>query len=57
MFSTLADNPEMGKRCDYIRNGYYKFPIGKHIIFYRRHVENITVIRVLHQSMDYEKHF
>ncbi|MCG8434648.1 MAG: type II toxin-antitoxin system RelE/ParE family toxin, partial [Gammaproteobacteria bacterium] len=32
----LAENPDIGKACDEIRDGYRKFPQGSHVIFYRQ---------------------
>jgi len=52
MFHQLADNPELGKRCDYIKRGYRKFPIASHVIYYRTASSQIEIIRVLHKRMD-----
>jgi toxin ParE1/3/4 len=56
MFNLLGDNPEMGKHCDYIHEGYLKFYIGKHVIFYRINNHIIEIVRILHESMDHNKH-
>ena len=49
----LAENPDIGKSCDEIRQGYRKFPQGSHVIFYRQTgSQQIKVIRILHKSMD-----
>ena len=54
-FLMLAQNPDLGISCDYIRNGYKKFPQGSHLIFYKRGTSaNILVVRILHKSMDYD---
>lgn len=54
-FFMLAQNPDLGISCDYIRSEYRKFPQGSHIIFYKRHAKNnILVVRILHKSMDYD---
>lgn len=54
-FTELSENPNLGLKCDYIKEGYRKFPQGSHIIFYRLSVDNIVeIIRVLHKSMDVE---
>ena len=58
VFHLLADNPSAGKKCDYIKPGYKQFPQGSHIIFYRAGTKNkISIIRVLHKSMDMEAQF
>jgi len=33
-FYLLAETPSVGKKCDYIKVGYRKFPQGSHIIFF-----------------------
>jgi toxin ParE1/3/4 len=58
-FLMLARKPNLGISCDYIRDGYKKFPqgshIGSHIIFYKCSTPaNILVVRILHKSMDYD---
>lgn len=40
-FHELANNPEIGKRCDEIRDHYLKHLCGKHIIFYKKSL-NVT---------------
>ncbi len=55
VFHFLAETPSVGKKCDFIKIGYRKFPQGSHIIFYREGTKNkITIIRILHKSMDVE---
>ncbi len=52
-FNQIAETPEIGVSCDYIRTGYRKFPQGSHIIFYKQNRNSIVeIIRVLHKSMD-----
>ena len=54
-FHFLAETPSIGKKCDYIKTGYRKFPQGSHIIFYREGTKSkIIVIRILHKNMDVE---
>jgi toxin ParE1/3/4 len=54
-FLMLARNRDLGASCDYIRDGYRKFPQGSHIIFYRHSAQSdILVVRILHKSMDYD---
>ncbi len=57
-FQKLAENPNMGINSDYIKEGYYKFPQGSHLIFYKSTSKrSITIVRVLHKSMDFESRF
>lgn len=49
----LADNPNLGSTCDYIRPGYRKFPVISHMIYYRLSSKKcVEVIRILHKHMD-----
>jgi toxin ParE1/3/4 len=57
-FFLLAQSPDLGASCDYIRQGYKKFPQGSHIIFYKlSNSASILVVRILHKSMDYDLRF
>lgn len=52
-FHQLADEPQMGSRCDYIREGYRKRPQGSHLVYYKDNKANqILIVRILHKSMD-----
>jgi toxin ParE1/3/4 len=56
-FNELSDKPTRGVKIDDIREGYYKYRIGKHLIFYRLvSKSDIEVVRILHQRMDVESH-
>ncbi len=52
----LAAHPERGKTIDYVRAGYRRYPTGAHIVFYKVIEGGIDVVRVLHRSMDIERH-
>ena len=47
----LADNPEVGRACDYVRPGLRRMEHGRHVLFYRIEAKEILVVRVLHQRM------
>ena len=52
-FWLLAENPDIGKSCDEIRDGYRKSPQGSHVIFYQQTgSQQIRVVRILHKSMN-----
>ena len=56
-FHDLADKPGLGRACDDIREGYFKYGVGKHVIFYRHtEEERIEIVRILHGRMDIEQH-
>lgn len=48
--------PELGSRIDAIRPGYRKRSAGSHVIVYRQERGLVTIIRVLHKSMDLRRH-
>lgn len=52
-FHLLADEPELGINCNYIREGYRKYPQSSHLIYYKEHkADQILIVRILHKSMD-----
>lgn len=48
----LAKDPDIGTTCDDIREGYRRFKIKRHIIFYKISLEILTIVRVLHERID-----
>jgi len=54
-FKRLVELPNLGRQCDEISAGYRQFPVGKHLIFYRTHPEEIEIVRILHERMDVEQ--
>jgi len=58
VFHLLAKSPSLGKQCDFIKEGYRKFPQGSHLLFYREASKSkIIIIRILHKNMDAESKF
>ena len=55
-FSALAETRTLGHTGDEIRPGYRKFHEGRHIIDYRAATDGIEIVRILHASMDVERH-
>ena len=55
-FAALAEFPTMGRSCEAIRPGYRKFHEGRHVIDYVLIPGGIKVVRILHASMDVERH-
>lgn len=50
-FLLLTETPKAGSACDNIREGYRKYPIIRHTIYYRETAYGIEVVRVLHGQM------
>lgn len=55
-FELLANKRDMGIERSNLRKDYYSILIHKHIIFYKKYNYGIRIIRVLHQSMEFDKH-
>ncbi|MBA4697738.1 MAG: type II toxin-antitoxin system RelE/ParE family toxin [Legionella sp.] len=55
-FQHLADDPLIARLCEDIRPDLRAFNVGSHIIFFKIIADNIAIIRVLHQSMDFNRH-
>jgi len=52
-FHMLSDTPTIGNKCDFIKPGYRKLPVSRHLIFYRSVSQfEIEVVRILHKRMD-----
>ena len=52
----LAGSPNAGTSAEEIRKNYLKFPVNKHMVFYKKASDGIFVVRVLHQHMKYTLH-
>ncbi|MBH0131220.1 type II toxin-antitoxin system RelE/ParE family toxin [Salinibacterium sp. NK8237] len=53
----IAADPQRGRTCSDIREGYRRYSIGSHLIFYTQGSDSVNVIRILHQRMDLTRHF
>ncbi len=53
---TLADNPDIGLKRDALSAGLLSFPYQRHILYYIKDIHGVSIIRVLHASMDSVKH-
>jgi len=57
-FHMLSETPELGNKCDYIKQGYRKFPVSSHLVFYRSVNQfEIEFVRILHKRMDAKTQF
>ncbi len=52
----VAADPERGRACDEIREGYRRYGIGSHLLFFVETVDSVDIIRILHQRMDPTRH-
>jgi len=49
----VARQPAIARPCPEVRKGYYKYPSGSHVLFFRISGNDIDIVRILHQSMDF----
>jgi toxin ParE1/3/4 len=54
-FAGLASGSLVG-RVSNVRNGYLKYAVGSHLIFYVKIADGVEVVRVLHERMDVLRH-
>jgi len=54
VFEGLAAGQKTGRPVD-VRDGYFKYPAGSHMVFYRLADDGLVVVRVLHKRMDVER--
>jgi toxin ParE1/3/4 len=56
-FQLLAETPDIGTNCDFVKTGYRKFPVTSHLVFYRNiNSSEIEIVRILHKRMDVKQH-
>ena len=53
---TLADNPDIGMVRDKLSAGLLSFPYQSHVLYYVKSKRGVTIVRVLHASMDSVNH-
>jgi len=52
----LSTHPELGYSREDIRTGYRSLNVSQHIVFYTVTEEEVVIVRVLHKSVDVQKH-
>jgi toxin ParE1/3/4 len=51
----LARGDKTGRACT-VRDGYFQYAVGSHLVFWRETNATLDVIRILHQRMDVGRH-
>ncbi|QTD91447.1 type II toxin-antitoxin system RelE/ParE family toxin [Burkholderia anthina] len=51
----LAHGEKVGRACA-VREGYFRYAVSSHVVFYRKTDDTLDVIRIPHQRMDIERH-
>ena len=52
----LAKGLKKGRDASDIRDGYRKQNTGSHVAFYKHTDDGLVIIRILHNSRDFERH-
>ncbi len=47
-FERLLTKPQLGTPCNDIRDGYFRYRMGQHYIFYRINQDMLEIARILH---------
>ena len=55
-FPLLSEHPTKGRKCDNIRQGYLKYRVGRHLIYFCKMPTEIEIVRILHHRMDADRH-
>lgn len=55
-FHKLARQPDLGSDYSHVRPNLLAYRVVSHIIFFKLSAYGITILRVLHKSMDYGRH-
>jgi toxin ParE1/3/4 len=56
-FVMLGEHPLMGRRCDQMGPGIFSFPVGQHLIYYRKRRGVIEILHVFHGARDQSRAF
>lgn len=55
-FAFLANSPKAGTACDNIRQSYRRYPVLRHVMYYRETAYGIEIMRALHDRMLASRH-
>lgn len=55
-FDSLLDNPHLGRSAEDIAPQLRRIRQQAHVVFYVPTADEILIVRVLHHSMDFERH-
>ncbi len=56
-FGFLATSPKAGTACESIRARYRKYPVIRHVVYYRETGYGVEIMRVLHGRMLVSRRF
>jgi toxin ParE1/3/4 len=52
----IASNPDIGRAIPKIPSRYRRVTFRSHFVFYRIDADTVVIVRILHQSMDHQRH-
>jgi toxin ParE1/3/4 len=52
----IGANPQRGRQRADLPSAYFSYTVGSHVIVYRLGVDDVAVVRILHQRMDLGRH-
>ncbi|UAB77465.1 type II toxin-antitoxin system RelE/ParE family toxin [Erythrobacter sp. SCSIO 43205] len=55
-FNALLSNPHLGRSAEELAPGLRRIRQQAHVVFYLPTDDEILIVRVLHHSMDFERH-
>ncbi len=55
-FEVLAATPRIGPTCDHIQRGVRRWPMERHMIYFRIMRDGVAIIRILHDRMEARRH-
>ena len=55
-FQIIVQNPMLGRSANEVKAKLRRFEYQSHVVFYVSEANKILVMRILHHSMDVEKH-
>jgi len=56
LFQTLAENPMLGRSAERLAPKMRRIEYKSHSVFYRNENRHALIVRVLHQTMDVDRH-
>ncbi|WP_082788227.1 type II toxin-antitoxin system RelE/ParE family toxin [Sphingorhabdus sp. M41] len=55
-FLSQLDNPQLGRSAEDVSPGLRRIRQQAHVVFYKYAQNELLIVRVLHQGMDFERH-
>lgn len=55
-FTSLCDNPLLGRSAEELAPGLRRVRQQAHVVFYIADAEQVLIVRVLHHKMDFERY-